>query len=74
MEQRQENLEYAHEGAHRLANRRAMEKQAQRPQMLDDEIARPANEIKGGGDAGLARVIGSGKRRGRPPKAKMVVE
>jgi len=69
MEQRIHDLQVAHEGAKHLADRRAMVKQAQRPQMLNDEIAKPANEIKGGGEAGLARVVGAGKRRGRPRKA-----
>jgi hypothetical protein len=56
----------------RLGKSRAMEKQLRHPQLMDNNMLEPTTDAvihgKGGGDAGLARVVGSGKHRGRPRK------
>lgn len=73
MDQRMAELELAHSGAKQLSDRRAMEKQALRPQMLNHEISGPANTIKrGGGEAGLQRVIGAGRKL--KPKKEVIEE
>jgi hypothetical protein len=47
-----------------LANRRAMELEAKHPQLSEyDNQPEPTEPMRGGGDAGLARVVGSGKRK-----------
>lgn len=56
-----------------LGKSRAMELQMKSPQLLDSNLLEPRTEDvihgKGGGEAGLQRVIGSGKgKRGRPRK------
>ncbi len=52
-----------------LGKRRAMEKQLRHPQLMDSNLLEPSTDAtikgKGGGDAGLARVVGSGRRRTR---------
>lgn len=68
MEQRVAQMEEAHHGAKMLSDRRSLEKMGQRPHLHEDEINGPANTIgRGGGEAGLARVVGAGKkpRKGR---------
>lgn len=48
-----------------LGKRRAMELQMKAPQLMDSTQLEPSEEVykgKGGGEAGLKRVIGSGKR------------
>lgn len=64
-----ETLQHAHDAGNALATRRAMEKQMQRPQMMSDGNQLP-DPKKGGGEMGLKRVVGAG-RRGR---RKAVVE
>ena len=57
-----------------LADRRALELEAKHPQLSEyDNQPEPTEGMRGsGGEAGLARVVGSGKKRGRKPK--MMVE
>jgi len=54
-----------------LGKARAMEKQLQAPQLMDPTALEPTTDAvihgKGGGEAGMKRVIGNGKR-GRPAK------
>ena len=63
MEQIQNKLRLAQRAKNEMANARAMEKQAQRPQMLayDNEPVPTEPQPMSGGDAGLARVIGAGR-------------
>lgn len=56
---------------HALGNERAMELAQQRPQLMDNNMLEPTEPPKrGGGDAGMKRIIG----RGRPKKVRMAVE
>ena len=57
------DLEIAHRGAKHLSDLRSLEKMAQHPHRYTGEFNElPAPTVKGGGDAGLARVIGAGKK------------
>jgi hypothetical protein len=72
MEQRAEAMRAARGKAKGMADVRAMELQMKAPQLLDNNMLETTQEMRGsgagGGDAGLARVVGGAKRRGRPPK------
>ena len=59
-----------------LADSRGMELQMEHPQLMDDTQLETTSEMRGsgvcgGGEAGMKRVIGSGKRRGSPKKTEM---
>jgi hypothetical protein len=64
MEQIQNDLRANQGKKMSLANRRAMELEAKHPQLSEfDNQPEPTENMRGsGGDAGLARVVGSGKR------------
>ncbi len=53
-----------------LGKMRAMEHQMEHPQLMDDNSIESTAEMRGsgGGDAGMKRVIGGAKKRGRPKK------
>lgn len=66
MEQIQDRLRCAGQMKQRLAANRAMEKAAQRPQLLRSSELEPTESQKchgSGGAAGLARLVGNGKRK-----------
>lgn len=71
MEEIQNTMRDNQSKLNRLGKSRAMEKQLRHPQLMDSNMLEPSTDDvihgKGGGDAGLARVVGSG-RRGRPRK------
>jgi len=73
MEQIQNEMRANQGKKNALANRRAMELEAQHPQLSEfDNQPEPTEPMRGGGDAGLARVVGSGKRKSK--KMEMMVE
>ncbi len=60
-----------------LGKMRAMELQMEHPQTMDDTQLETTTEMRGsgsygGGEAGMKRIIGGAKRRGRPKKAEMM--
>jgi hypothetical protein len=64
MEQIQNEMRANQGKKNSLANRRAMELEAKHPQLSEfDNQPEPTEPMRGGGDAGLARVVGSGKRK-----------
>lgn len=64
MEQIQNEMRENQGKLNRMGKRRAMEKQMQRPQLMESTELEPTEpQPRGGGDAGLARVIGRGKRK-----------
>lgn len=73
MEQIQNDLRANQGKKMALADRRALELEAKHPQLsMYDNQPEPTEEMRGsGGEAGLARVVGSGKRRGRKSKKEM---
>nr|WPF46804.1 MAG: hypothetical protein [Lake Baikal virophage 12] len=73
MEQIQNEMRANQGKKNSLANRRAMELEAKHPQLSEyDNQLEPTEPMRGGGDAGLARVVGSGKRKSK--KMEMMVE
>lgn len=73
MEQIQNEMRANQGKKNSLANRRAMELEAKHPQLSEfDNQPEPTEPMRGGGDAGLARVVGSGKRKSK--KMEMMVE
>ena len=67
MELVQDRLRQAQRGRKQMADARAMEKQAQRPQLAAyDNEPEPTMEVEG---AGLDRVVGAGKRRSKKAAA-----
>ena len=73
MEQRRRGNVMAQRAHKELADARAMELEAKHPQLENDngveDRSPEALHGNGGGEAGLARIVGHGKRRGRKPKA-----
>jgi hypothetical protein len=64
MEQLQEEMRQNQGKLNTLSNRRAMEKQMQKPQMmLPTELEPSSEKYSGGGEAGLRRVVGAGRRK-----------
>lgn len=72
MQQQRHSLDVAARKRQDLAQARAMELEAKHPQLAvyDNEVEDRSPAVRGGGDAGLARVVGG--RRGRKPKNVML--
>lgn len=68
MEQRQKQLEFAHAVQKKLADLRGLEKLSQHPQMAEGHPGAEtvAETRRGGGEAGLQRVIGGAKKSKAP--------
>jgi hypothetical protein len=70
MEQRQKQLEFAHAVQKKLADLRGLEKLSQQPQLATGHPGAQtvAETRRGGGEAGLRRVIGGAKKMKAAPK------
>lgn len=72
MEQQRKGLMMAAEAKRNMAQSRAMELQAKHPQLSahSAEVEENSPVALSGGDAGLARVVGKGRRRKAPAKSR----